>query len=253
MKKISLILVFLVGFEVMAWGPIGHRVVGEVAEKHITKKALKSLKRVLGPESLASVSNWMDHVKSDNNYDHMYDWHWVTIPDGQRYGETEKNPDGDIVMTLKRVISELKSGTLEGDKEIENLKILIHLIGDLHQPLHVGTGEDQGGNQVKVKWFGRNSNLHRVYDSDAINSMQLSFTELSRFVDRHTDEQVMQWQSGDVEDWAHEAMTYRDRVYDLPEDMSLGYDFMYGNTKFIEEQLLKGGLRLAYILNDIYG
>ena len=252
MNRILIIVVFFIGIDVMAWGPTGHRVVGKVAEIHASKKALKNVKRVLGSESLAIVSNWMDDIKSDDAYNHMNDWHWVTVPDGTNYASAKKNRNGDIIMTLNRAINELKEGNLPIDKEQENLKILIHLIGDLHQPLHVGTGKDAGGNAVKVKWFGRNSNLHRIYDSDVIESFQLSYTELAEVVNHPSESEINEWQSGTVEDWAHEAMKYRTLVYDLPKDMSLGYEFRYLNKKMIERQLLKAGIRLAWLLNEIY-
>lgn len=235
------------------WGPTGHRVVGEVAADHLNRQARKAVDRVLGDESMAIASTWMDEIKSDSAYDHTHEWHWVTIPPGMTYAQTEKNPNGDLVGTLERLISELKEGRLGSRQETEHLKMLIHLMGDLHQPLHVGTGEDQGGNQVEVEWFYEPSNLHRVWDAHMINDSRLSYTEITRAVNHPSGQQIRRWQEGTVRDWAHEAMELRDEVYDLPADSSLGYRYDYENWDLVQRQLLKAGVRLAGVLNDIYG
>ncbi len=235
------------------WGKTGHRVVGSVAAEYLDRRARRAVDRILGPESMAIASTWMDEIKSDTAYDHTHDWHWVTIPDGMRYAETEKNPNGDLVQTLERIISELKSGELSDGEEAENLKMLIHLVGDIHQPLHVGTGEDQGGNDAEVDWFYEPSNLHRVWDSEMIDDSKLSYSELSRAVNHPSDEEIDRWQETSVRDWAHEAMELRGQVYDLPADSSLGYRYTYENWDMLQRQLLKAGVRLAGVLNEIYG
>src|SRR5690349_5462978 len=91
-----------------AWGPTGHRATGLVAEKHLTKKAKRALEQLLGGQSLAMASTWMDDIRSDSTFDYMADWHWVTIQDGESYEQSTKNPNGDVIQTLERVIQELK-------------------------------------------------------------------------------------------------------------------------------------------------
>lgn len=241
------------GTENAIWGKTGHRVVGSVAAEYLDRRARRAVDRILGEESMAIASTWMDEIKSDTAYDHTHDWHWVTIPDGMRYAETEKNPNGDLVQTLERIISELKSGELTDGEEAENLKMLIHLVGDIHQPLHVGTGEDQGGNDAEVDWFYEPSNLHRVWDSEMIDDSKLSYSELSRAVNHPSDEEIDRWQDASVRNWAHEAMQFRGEVYDLPADSSLGYRYTYKNWDLLQRQLLKAGVRLAGVLNEIYG
>ncbi|MDZ7773241.1 MAG: S1/P1 nuclease [Balneolaceae bacterium] len=235
------------------WGQTGHRVVGEVAADHLDRPARRAVNRVLGDTSLAIASTWMDEIKSDSAYNHTHDWHWVTIPEGMTYAQTEKNPNGDLVGTLERLITELKGGGLSVRQESEHLKMLIHLMGDLHQPLHVGTGEDQGGNQVKVEWFYEPTNLHRVWDTHMIDDSKLSYTELTRAVNHPSRQEIRSWQEGTVRDWAHEAMELRGEVYDLPADSSLGYRYDYENWDLLQRQLLKAGVRLAGVLNEIYG
>ena len=121
----------------------------------------------------------MDEIRSDSLYDFTSDWHWVTVPDGQNYAQTEKNPKGDVIFTIERIITELKSKKLSAKQESEYVKMLIHLVGDIHQPLHVGGGADRGGNEVKLMWFRVESNLHRIWDSDMIDDTRLSYRELA--------------------------------------------------------------------------
>jgi hypothetical protein len=235
------------------WGQNGHRIVGDIAADYLNSEAREAVDRVLGPTSIAIASTWMDKIRSDSNYDHTHDWHWVTIPDGMTYEETEKNPNGDLINAIRTFINELKSGSLSAKEEEEKLKMLIHLVGDIHQPLHVGTGEDQGGNDTKVEWFDEASNLHRVWDSNIIDDTKLSYTEFSDAINHPTDNQIEEWQDSGVLDWAYEAMELRDQVYDLPDDHQLSYRYQYENRELLDQQLLKGGVRLAGVLNEIYG
>lgn len=241
------------GIEAHSWGQSGHRVVGWIAEQHLSKKARKNIKKLMGHESLAIASTWMDEIKSDRAYDHTHDWHWVTIPDGMRYEDTEKNPKGDLIESTERIIAALKNGGLSQKEELEYLRMLVHLVGDVHQPLHVGRGDDKGGNDVKVRWFWNNSNLHRVWDTGIIEGQNFSYTELAKSINHATPDQVKAIQANTFRDWAYEAMNYRGQIYDLPEDGNINYEYSYKNWPIVKEQLLKGGIRLAGILNEIYG
>lgn len=253
MKKTSL-FVLLIGFvfNAFGWGATGHRAVGYVAEQHLSKKARLAIEKILRGQSLAMAGTWMDDIKSDSLYDNTHDWHWVTIQTGETYEKSVKNPKGDLVMTLERLIAELKSKKLSSKQEAEHLKMIVHLIGDIHQPLHVGFGTDQGGNQVKLTWFGTNSNLHRVWDSDMIDGSKLSYTELANAWPKADATRVKTLQQASVRDMAKEAMTFRKQVYAYG-DGKLGYDYNYQNFNTVLEQIQKAGISLAGVLNQIYG
>jgi hypothetical protein len=254
MKKFIALLVLscFITSESRAWGPTGHRATGWIAERYLSAKAKKKINALLGQRSLAMVSTWMDEIRSDSTYNYTADWHWVTIETGKTYEESPKNPNGDVIMTLERIISELKSRKLDRKKEVEALKMLVHLVGDIHQPLHVGCCDDQGGNKVKVKWFRNESNLHRVWDSDMIDDTKLSFTELAQFLSTPNAGTVAKWQKASVRDWANESMSFRKEVYDI-KDGNLGYRYSYLHLQTAKERMLQAGVRLAGILNQIYG
>lgn len=252
-QRTGLLIVFLaITFHCAAWGPTGHRATGLVAEKHLTKKARASIKKILGDQSLAMASTWMDEIRSDSTFDYMADWHWVTIPQGQTYEQTVKNPNGDLIQTLQRVISELKSKKLTRAQELERIRILVHLVGDIHQPLHVGDRDDRGGNNVRVTWFGDPSNLHRIWDSDMIDDTKLSYTELAASLENPGEAQVRAWQKNSILEWAKESQSYHTQLYDTGNG-KLGYRYSYVNMPAVRHRLLQAGIRLAGILNDIYG
>lgn len=254
MKTVFAALLFLLSAcpPALSWGPTGHRVVGAIAEDYLTRKARTRLAKVLDGQSIAMASTWMDEVRSDTAYNHMADWHWVTIPDGMSYDDTEKNPAGDIISTLNRVIEELRQGSLSPQEERERVFILIHLVGDLHMPLHVGNGKDRGGNDTRVSWFGRSSNLHRVWDADMIDDTRLSYTEFAASLKRPSSEQVRLWQQSGVLVWAQENMVYRNDIYEIGNGR-LGYRYAYVHIPTVRHRLLQAGIRLAGILNSIYG
>lgn len=252
MKRLTVtFFLTLLSLATFGWGATGHRATGHIAQKHLNKKAKKELLRILGGQSLAMASTWMDEIRSDSTYNYASDWHWVTVPDNLTYEQAEKNPNGDVVMTIERIIAELKTRKYTGREEAERVKMLIHLIGDIHQPLHVGR-PDRGGNDIKIQWFRSESNLHRVWDSDMIDDTKLSYTELAESLGKPSVQNIQSWQSASVRDWANESISYRPQVYDYGNGR-LGYQYSYKYFGIVRERLLQAGIRLAGVFNEIYG
>jgi hypothetical protein len=253
MKKyfVLILIIHLLVTGSFAWGVTGHRAIGLVAEKHLSAKAKKKLKLLMGQESLAMMSTWMDEVSADSTFNYTADWHWVTIETGKNYSDSPKNPNGDVIMTLERLVMELKSKKLDRKKEIEYVKMIVHLVGDIHQPLHVGCCDDRGGNSVKVKWFRNETNLHSVWDSNMIDDTKLSYTELAGALEEPPTEVLTQWQKASVRDWAAESMTYRKQVYAVG-DGNLSFKYSYKNLDSVKLRLVQAGIRLAGVLNEIY-
>lgn len=254
MKKFipSLLLCFIFSLSAFGWGATGHRATGWIANKYLSKKARKAIEQILNGQSLAMASTWMDEVRSDSTFDYMTDWHWVTIPYDQNYEQSTKNPNGDIIQTLERIIGELKSKKFSAQEQAQRIRILIHLVGDIHQPLHVGGKNDKGGNDVKIMWFRVDSNLHRVWDSDIIDGTQLSYTELAESLDKPSATEFKTWQKATVREWANESQAYQKQVYDYGSGR-LGYRYSYLYLPIVRQRLLQAGVRLAGVLNEIYG
>lgn len=243
----------LVSAKAMAWGLTGHRVIGLIAEKHLTKKARTNIQLLLKNETLAEVSNYMDFIRSDNSLKHMDPWHYMTVPDGLTYAEAGTPPEGDIYVTINRLIEELESNQFSDKDEAFALKCLVHLVGDIHQPLHVGKEGDRGGNSVDVEFYWEKYNLHRVWDSGIIDEQKYSYTEYVDWINHPTLQQISEWQASSVMQWVEESMACREQVYDLPENKKINYLYVYNNINLVNKRLLQAGVRLAGVLNKIYG
>jgi len=250
-SRLIVLFIFCAIVKSYSWGPTGHRAIGFVANQYLTAKVKKRISYILKGQSIAMASTWMDEIRSDSVYDYTHDWHWTTIPDGETYEDMKTNPDGKIVEMIERITKELKTHSLSIKQEAEYVKMLIHLVGDIHQPLHVGKVGDKGGNEVKVRWFSDASNLHRVWDSDMIDNSKLSYTELGSELSKPDRLTINKWQSDDVQVWAMESVSYRQQVYDIG-DGKLGYNYIYKNFHLLNQRLLQAAVRLAGLLNQIY-
>jgi hypothetical protein len=248
-----IILVLIINTQSHGWGLTGHRVVGSIAEDYLSKKAEKKIALILKDESIAMASNYMDEIRSEPEYRFLAPWHYCTIPDGMTYEEAGTPEEGDIIMAINKLTEELKTKNFTLGDESFTLKLLIHLIGDIHQPLHVGNGNDRGGNEIRVEYFWDDSNLHRVWDAEIIDRQQLSFTEYKEWINHVTLEKIADWQNSGVTDWAMESISCRPQVYQIPESKKINYRYNYENIDLVNQRLLQAGIRLAGILNEIYG
>ena len=126
------------------WGKTGHRVIGQIAQDNLTPKAQKEISDLLYGETLATVSTWADEIRSDSSYDSYKVWHYVNMPLDKKYEEVEHTQD-NVVIGIQKCIAVLKDNSASKEEKIFHLRFLVHLVGDIHQPLHVGRAEDYGG------------------------------------------------------------------------------------------------------------
>ena len=235
------------------WGKNGHRVTGEIAEQHLTRKTKKCVDRILKGQSLAFVSTFADEIKSDRKYSKYYPLHYVNMNLDQTYEQAEKNPEGDLVTGINTCIAVLKDKNSTDDEQNFHLKMLVHFIGDLHQPMHVGQKEDKGGNDVQVQWFGSGTNLHSVWDSKLIDDWEMSYIELAENADQLSKKQIEAIQKGSIIDWVDEVHLVTKEIYNsVKVGENLKYKYSYDHFGTVRTQLQKGGIRLAKVLNDIY-
>lgn len=247
----KLIFIFALFTQILfGWGNTGHRIVGKVAETYLTKNAKSQIKRLIGHSDLSRMSYWADHIKSDPDWKHANNWHWCTVPDGEDY-EMGKH-EGLAVEKIKEFTNILKNKKTTKEEKQVALKFLVHLIGDLHQPLHVGNGKDRGGNSVKLKWFGESTNLHSVWDSKMIDYQKLSYTEYASYVMLNEDRgKVRQWQADSLLTYVHESRDLRKQCYDYKKS-DLKWEYFYANQNLLEKRLYQGGVRLSGELNRIF-
>ncbi len=237
----------------LAWGKTGHRVVGAIADPLLTPAARAGMRNILGVETMAEASNWPDFMRSapDEYWQHSTPWHYVTVPPGKTYAQVTPPSEGDAVTALRGFTATVKDTSKPLAERQAALRFIIHIIGDLHQPLHAGKGDDKGGNEVAVTFFGKPTNLHSVWDSGLIDDEQLSYSELAAWLGaRITPTDRRAWASTDPTVWIAESTALRDQIY--PRDPALSYTYIYQNKARVEQRLEMGGVRLADYLNALF-
>ena len=255
MRIILVILMFSIGQNSWGWGLTGHRVVAGIAEQRLNTKGKALVKEILVDKSLPEVANWMDFIKSSDSYKYLDSHHYVNIEDNKTYIDSEKNPKGDIVKEICSSYEKLKSKNTPIDDRKTALKILVHLIGDIHQPLHVGSKEDLGGYLKKAKWFGKATNLHLVWDEELIDSQKLSYTEYVSFIYKNSPD-LNKWEKTNLLEYVNESNELRLKIYsgldafNSGKGYSLTYRYIYDHIDIINKRLLQAGVRLAKLIDD---
>ena len=257
-KKTTILFLFLyLLFCSMEWGVLGHRIVGQVADSYLTKNTKREIFKILGNESVAMTSNWPDFIKSDPSYKYLDVWHYINLRSGLSETDLKNYLATDTVTDaytkLNWLTAQLKNKELEQDKKVLYLRLLIHIVGDLHQPLHIGRAEDRGGNGVKVNWFKDPSNLHTVWDTKLIDFQQLSYTEYATSINYTTKAQRNEWQAEPVSEWIWQSYQHTEKIYaETKPDSNLSYEYNFKFIGVVNQQLLKGGVHLAGLLNEIF-
>ena len=254
-KVLSIAFVLLIPAMALAWGPKGHDTVAYIAEKHLSKKTLQKVTEVLEGHSLVYVANWMDNASHTDEYAYTKTWHYVNVdPEEGTYANSVKAASGDAVTAINALVENLKSGELTIEEERAQLMMLIHIVGDIHCPMHAGRKSDRGGNGTKVKYFGSQKKLHSVWDSEIVESAhRWGYSEWQEQVDRATPKQVKAMEQGTPNDWIEETVVLANEVYESAAKTSnMSYDYVAEYAPISEQQFLKGGIRLAKLLEEIY-
>jgi hypothetical protein len=252
-KNLFIVLVVLsFSPQAFSWGKTGHRIVGEIAQRNLDANAKKAVKELLGDEDLSRVSTYADEIRSNRKFDYMGPWHYSNIPNGKTYFDQKRPKEGDVIEALFRFEETLRDAKKSKDEKIEALKLMVHMMGDLHQPLHMGSAEDRGGNSVRVKWFKNETNLHSIWDESIVDFEQLSYTEYANYLNHFTKEEKKEFSKGTFLDWGKESQELRSIVYDTGGSENLGYEYHAKVKPTMELRLRQAGLRLANTLNSIF-
>jgi S1/P1 Nuclease len=251
---VAAILMALTSGPAFAWSQIGHRVTGAIAEPLLSRKAKAAITALIGNESLAEASTWADEMRSSPEVFWQVTanpWHYVTVPAGKTYAEVGAPPEGDAFTALKQFAVTLKDPKATLEQKQLALRFSIHLIGDLHQPLHVGSGSDRGGNDRKVTFGREETNLHAVWDSTLIDRQQLSYTEMTAFLSRKLTPQLKrEWANPDPLVWIAESAALHSQIYPTEDRLSYRYAFTQQDT--VDRRLTQAGVRMAAYFNDLF-
>ncbi|MGE8280994.1 MAG: S1/P1 nuclease [Stenotrophomonas sp.] len=259
----SLVLALsLASADALAWGAQGHRLVARVAEPALNTTAKAEIDRLLALEpgaTLSSIAPWADQLRKEDPDlgRRSASWHYVNMAeDDCVYQQPRHCVDGNCVVEALKAQAAILADHAKPDSErLQALKFVVHLVGDLHQPMHAGYGHDRGGNNYQVQYDGRGTNLHSVWDSGMFYQLHLSDDQfLSRL-------QALPAPVGirppslqqDAPAWAEQTCRIATRKGLYPSGHKIGE--RYGNTwrPVAEAQVRLAGEQLAALLNQLLG
>lgn len=265
----------------LAWGADGHRTTGYLAQPLLSKVALVELQSLMGEVNVPKWSTWMDEQRDRLKKDvpGSGKWHYDDRPVcGGPIAKADYCPDGDCASEqADRLMSVLANPESPVEARRQAVLMLVHIVGDIHQPLHAGENHDQGGNQVRVLLVGPlfPTNLHAVWDSDLVNMVLWRGPQAARdgrtlvrgnaeALARRFKGDFAAWRRGSLNDWMEETRALSRRwVYDplpgfecgLPTQekgaspLELPATYLEGGRRVIPAQLARAGVRMAQVLN----
>ena len=254
MKKLVLLfsLVLFNKMEARLWGKTGHQIIGEIAATHLTPKAKKTIDFLLDGKSLAEVSTFADALKSEARYDSIKAWHYINLPTHFSRDSLAFQKQPNVVTAIAHCQKILTDKQASAEEKAFFLKLLIHFVGDLHQPLHVGRFEDRGGNTIRLRWEGKKTNLHRLWDSQLLGAV-LKRKASSFSMPKLSKAKLKKVQSTAVIDWVIESHGLVQNIYkEVEARKALSSDYTFRNEAIVMAQLHKAGVRLAVIMNQLF-
>jgi nuclease S1 len=261
MPAIGAALFFLgVSRPALAWGRMGHRASARLAESRLSPQARAIIRDLLEPgESLADASTWAD--ENSREIRGSAGWHFVNVPISARhYDPRDCRRSGCVVSKIGEFRAILVDPHTPRSRKRTALRFYVHLVQDLHQPMHVADRNDRGGNNLQLR-YGRydNTNLHQIWDSGLLYQGFRNETELVRELEdlAHQPESA-NWLKGRIEDWADESLEIGRRAYLTPGSNrtlrtgdSLGREYERANLPLVTDRVARSGVRLAFLLNEI--
>ncbi len=238
-----------------AWGSDGHRIVANIAEFNLEPKVFSKIRSEFNIKHLTNVAVWADDKKIKRARPIVL--HYTNIAKSKRiYDQARDCPEKKCATEkVKEFISILKNKTFSWIKRFQALKFLVHLVADVHQPMHIGNAEDRGGNEIVLNIGEETTNLHALWDHFLLPPHKNNLRSLSRKLNNESlQEQKVKWMQGAVVDWTNES---RALVLDFgyPVDFefqrTVSKEYIKQGRKIVREQLCKAGIRLSYILNQI--
>lgn len=236
-----------------AWGEKGHRAVALAAYEKLQPQAKKQVDRLLaikGFDSLADAAVWPDLVRDTKQpeFSHTGPWHYVNLPVSESTFERSRDcPDDCAVSALEQMLAQLKGS--DEQQRAEALAFIVHIVADLHQPLHVGYGHDRGGNDYPIRVGKEDFSLHYYWDvyvlKNAGNVRQL----VRHIISRLTQPQIKRQQVAAVSQWLYESHAITRRIY-ARKPKTISESQYQQDQKQALEQLIRAAARLAYLLNN---
>lgn len=237
-----------------AYDAVGHRIVADIAYHNLSKKAKKQCDKLLGKHGIVYEATWADEIKSDKAYDYAYQWHYQNLKDNLSSADLKHLLDNPAAEGehLFFALNMMKERLRKNRNDAEALKFIVHFMGDLHQPLHLGRLDDLGGNKVTINWFGKQTNIHAVWDGQIIDSKRMSYTEFSAYLRDKFDPQKPEFKKLSLLNSVEKSYALRTAVYSYDYSDTNNYHYVYRFADEQDEMLYLGGIQLAHFLNTIF-
>ncbi len=260
-----------------AWGPQGHSVIGLIADGHLKPEVKELIAKKFNINSLADVATWADRTRKKRKEESS--WHYTNIEEGEWTYNAERDcPDGACVTEKIHEFSGILRSTSLRERKKDALKFLVHFVGDVHQPLHLGNLKDRGGGTLRFLYKGKDVSLHYLWDGGLIDwdgeppqanerrhtpppkarslfppgvARESLLKYAARLNGRVSEEEVSAWSLSTVSDWANESRSLALKVAYRVDKGGLSKAYIKRGREVINLRLTQAGVRLAHLLNTI--
>jgi hypothetical protein len=253
-KQLLTLCLLAITFSTYAYDAVGHRIVADIAYNNLTEKARAQLDNLLGKHGIVYESTWADEIRSDKKYAYSYQWHYQDLDDNMTSSDLQKllNHPKSEGEHLFFAIDTLSTRLKKNKADVEALKFLVHFIGDLHQPMHLGRKTDKGGNSVEYNWFGKKTNLHATWDGLLIENQRMSYSEYSQYLQDKFEPRKAEFKKHGLLQSVEASYAVQNLIYSYDYSDTNNYHYAYFFSDKLDEMLYRGGIQLANILNNIY-
>lgn len=255
-RVIVFIYFSLISVSSFAWWEKEHQIVAIIAEENLSIEAKQQISELLKGRKMSDLANWADTIKRQSKWSHSKRWHYMNVEQGETVYDYKVLVGGDILWALNYFYGQLNDKHKSIEQRREALMFFIHLLGDIHQPLHVGKSSDAGGNREPVRWKNeiRLYNLHKVWDG-LLTQSDLSAQQYAKKINHSSVNERIAWGKASFEDWAQESLELHKNVYRFEltdkdkKNIKLDNAYQILNKPIVEKRILQAGIRLAHYLN----
>ncbi len=249
MRKLAVFLFSILTFQSFAWGEKGHKIIAALARGAMNEVVLAKIDKYLAGTTWENAACWMDGVFNDKKYEYMRPWHFTTLSKDKSY---VKVSEPNLLNQLEACINVLKKREMLPDQMVkESIEMLLHLVADLHQPLHDGYPEDKNGTLFLVKYNGQSTDLHAFWDDTILDAGKVDIWACTSYIFSLERKERLAIQQMDFVNWYEETRLCLGDVYDTGGN-NLNNEYVNRMKPMAVHQLSKAGLRLAAILKEIF-
>ncbi len=269
MKHFLMMAIFalssLVTSQAWSWGALAHKASAKVAWNFLDQQSKDKITEILDGGTIADAAVWPDAIRANPEWKFTIWYHFEKAPDNFTYLDNLKRQDdrtrklGGLLEALYVAEETLKDSKATKIDKANALKFVVHFVGDIHQPLHTGRIEDNGGNKIPIKWLGFDTNLHSIWDSQMIylayknqfydlsadQSQIYANALLTKFKDfKPTPDLFVRY-----DDWMHESMIPRADAYKYKDESEQDYTNRF--IDIVDKRVYLAGLRIAFMMKRL--